>query len=61
MGLANPLLDVRFGRSHPQTPHMSDARFLDPHPTSTPTGAGAPDAILPDDLSEEAAGRLRIA
>jgi hypothetical protein len=40
---------------------MSDARFLDPHPTSTPTGAGAPDMALPDDLSEEAAGRLRIA
>ncbi len=40
---------------------MTDARFLDPRPTSTPTGAGAPDTILPDDLSEEAAGRLRIA
>jgi serine/threonine-protein kinase len=40
---------------------MSDPRFLDLRPTSTPTGAGAPDTALPDDLSEEAAGRLRIA
>ena len=40
---------------------MRDASFLDPRPTSNPTGAGASDAVLPDDLSEEAAGRLRIA
>jgi hypothetical protein len=40
---------------------MRDTRFLDPRPTSDPTGAGTLDTVLPDDLSEEAAGRLRIA
>jgi hypothetical protein len=39
---------------------MSDARLVDPRPTTSPTGGGPASEPLPDDLALEAAGRLRV-
>ena len=39
---------------------MSDPRFVDPRPTSAPTGVGHTSVPLPHDLALEAVGRLRL-
>jgi serine/threonine-protein kinase len=39
---------------------MSDTRLIDPRPSTSPTSGGAAGEPLPDDLTLEAAGRLRI-
>jgi hypothetical protein len=39
---------------------MSDPRFVDPRPTTPPTGVGPASVPLPDDLALEAVGRLRL-
>jgi eukaryotic-like serine/threonine-protein kinase len=42
-------------------PHMSDPRFVDPRPPTSPTHGGPLGEPLPDDLAIEAARRLRVA